>query len=312
MFFVFGSLFAEFYTQSIKVEKRSVFQERQYYGKVALNEDLSSVFTLRSEGFVEEIYISQTFQTIQKGTKLFSIYSPELLQAQNEYINALKYKSNIGATKEKLLLLGVSESVIETIKKTKTPIKSLPFFSQTQGVVFEKNISKGQYLKKGEMIYKIFDLSSVWFVAQIPQEELSFLSSLQTSSLKVLGINENFQAKFLQIIPTITPSSKFVEVRFLVENPTQTLFPNLFGIITLFSQPKKVIFAPKESVLLRNGKLYVFKKDEEGNFTPQEIEGVRLSSGDYEVVLGLESGDEIAQNALFILDSDAQANGDYE
>lgn len=307
-----GSLFANFYAKSIKIEKKSISQERKYYGKLAPNEDLSSVFSLRVDGFVESLEISQTYQKIQKGEKLFSIYSPELLQAQNEYINALKYKSNVGATKEKLLLLGVSEGVIKEIEKEKKPIKKVPFFSQTQGVVFEKNISKGQYLKKGENVYKIFDLTSLWFIAQIPQEEVDFLSNIKESNLEILGLNSSIQAQFLQIIPTINPSSKFVEARFLITNPSSRLFPNLFGIITLFTQSKEILYLPKECVLLRDGKLYVFKKDEGGGFAPLEIEAVRLSSGDYEVIGGLESGDEVAQNALFILDSDAQVNGEYE
>ena len=110
-------LSAEFYAKSIKVEKVKISQERKYYGRIALNEESISVFNLRVDGFVEDIKVSNSYQKIEKGSELFSIYSPELLQAQNEYINALKYKSNIVATKEKLLLLGVDERLIKKIKK---------------------------------------------------------------------------------------------------------------------------------------------------------------------------------------------------
>lgn len=304
-------LSAEFYAKSIKVEKVKISQERRYYGKIALNEESISVFNLRVDGFVEDIKVANSYQKIEKGSELFSIYSPELLQAQNEYINALKYKSNIVATKEKLLLLGVDERLIKKIEKEKKPLKVVPFFSKNQGLVYEKNISEGQYIKKGESIYKIVDLSSVWFIAQIPQEEFAFLSKPLNSSIEILGIKQKFQAQFLQIIPTINPSSKLLEARFLLKNPNLELFENLFGIITLSHPSKEVLFVPKECVLLRDNKLYVFKKDEEGKFAPQEIEALSLNAG-YEIISGLESGDEIAQNALFILDSDAQANGEYE
>ncbi len=304
-------LSAEFYAKSIKVEKVKISQERKYYGRIALNEESISVFNLRVDGFVEDIKVSNSYQKIEKGSELFSIYSPELLQAQNEYINALKYKSNIVATKEKLLLLCVDESWIKKIKKEKKPLKVVPFFSKNQGLVYEKNISEWQYIKKGESVYKIVDLSSVWFIAQIPQEECAFLSKPLNSSIEILGINQKFQAQFLQIIPTINPSSKLLEARFLLKNPNLELFENLFGIITLSHPSKEVLFVPKECVLLRDNKLYVFKKDEEGKFAPQEIEALSLNAG-YEILSGIEEGDEIAQNALFILDSDAQVNGEYE
>lgn len=310
VFLLIETLFANFYVKSIKVEKKEIRQERKYYGKIAFDEENISILALRVDGFVEEIHIASTFQKVKKGEMLFSVYSPELLQAQNEYLNALRFKSNILATKEKLRLLGVDEDVIKEITKNKKVLKNIPFFAKRGGIVLEKNISQGQYLKKGEQVYKFINLNRVWFVAQVPQEQIALLSMFKSARVKIIGMRDEIEAIFLQTIPLL--SGKFVEVRFLLNNPNHKLFENFFGSITLFGEPKETLFVPKECVLLRDGKLYVFRKNQEGGFSPVEIEAKELLDGGYEILSGIEEGDEIAQNALFILDSDAQVNGEYE
>ncbi|RDU69469.1 hemolysin D [Helicobacter cholecystus] len=311
LFLIVINAFAAFYVQTIKVEKKSLKEQRSYYGKVVGNENLFFTFTSRVDGFITELNASQSYENISKDSKLFSLYSAELLQAQNEYINALKFKNNIQTTKEKLLLLGVSPKVIELITKNKKAFVSIPFYANTQGVIFEKNITHGAFIKKGESLYKFLDLSTLWFVAKVPQEQIEFFSQIDSAEVKINGFKKAISMEFLQIIPQIQDDSKLVEIRFLLQNPKNSIFPNLFGKATIFQKAKEILFVPKESVLLRNEKLYVFAKNQEGEFEPIEIEGKKLAGGDYEILSGLEGGEEIAKNALFILDSDAQANGGY-
>lgn len=300
-----------FYIKTLVVQEQEFQEKYLYYGKVTENEELVKITTLKVDGFIEELFISKTYEYIHPKTKLFSIYSPELLQAQNEYINAINFKSNIANVRKKLLLLGFDQKILEQIKKTKKPMQVVPFFATERGFIFEKNISKGQFIKKGDPIYKIVDLSSLWFVARVPQEDIHLLLDIKNSSLRLEGVKKTIPAKFLEIIPKINPNDKFIEVRFLISNQDLKIFPNMFGQITLYKSAKTSLIIPRESVILRNNKLYVFLKDNDG-FNPTQIEARRLSDGNYEVFSGIKNKDEIAENALFILDSDAQINGEYE
>lgn len=300
-----------FYAQTMKLEPQVIQDERTYYGGIVQNDSSVQTITTRVDGFIEELFVSDTYSLVNNGDKLYSIYSPELLQVQNEYINALTFNSNVVNIKEKLSLLGFPKNLFKRLEREKKPMNYVTFVSQNKGFVFEKNITKGQFVKKGDALYKILDLSSVWFVAKVPQSDQDFLFSFKDATLKVEGMSDSFPMKFVKVLPNLGSSNKLLEVRFLVPNEKLRLFPSMFGTATLKKPGKKMLVAPKSAVLVRKQQEYVFLKDDSGEFTPVAVETRKLSNGDYEILSGVNSGDEIAVDSLFVLDADAQNNGDY-
>ncbi|PAF48304.1 hemolysin D [Helicobacter sp. 12S02232-10] len=300
----------DFSLPTIKVIQQEIAPSKRYYALLQPDESRIYSQNVRFEGFVEKLYANKTYLKVKKGEKLFSVYSPELINAQGELLASLRFNEQIGAIKEKLRLLGIPKNEIESIIKNRKIKNSIEISSNFDGVIFTKNISEGGFIKRGDELFKIIDLSHIWVVAKINQEDLEFLKHSQKAMVKVEGIPNKFQVTLENINPQIGLNDKFIEARFGLENQDSIFYPNMFAKIEIFGESKKRLVLPKDAVLIKNNQAIVFKKDDFG-FTPINIEVKQLSNGDYEILQGLKLGDEVAKNALFILDADAQNNGDY-
>ncbi|MWV62088.1 HlyD family efflux transporter periplasmic adaptor subunit [Helicobacter saguini] len=304
----------------VAVKKEKISESKSYYAK--LEADQSQIFSIvtRTDGFLQQLFVSQIYEKVRKNEALFTFYSPELIDAQSEYLVTSRYNHGHLA-RQKLELLGVNSKEIAKLSKGKI-LNEVTFYSPIDGVIFSKNFNAGSGVKKGDEIFKIVNLDSLWVVANINQEDLGFIQTLDSKKLENLEQNtiksyvildsfkKKIPIKFDIIYPNVT--NNFVQVRFILDNKNAEFFPNMFAKVLLESVPKERLILPKSAILQKNKKNYVFVASDD-EFMVQEIEAKRILGSDFfEIIDGLEVGEIVAKNALFMLDSDAQNNGDFE
>ncbi|WP_104748166.1 efflux RND transporter periplasmic adaptor subunit [Helicobacter cetorum] len=301
-----------FNISTTKVIEKEFAQSRRYYATLEPDERLIFSQNVRFDGYVEKLYTNRTYTPVKKGEKLLTIYSPELASVQSELLSSLKFNHQVDAIKEKLRLLGLENSSIEKVISTHKVQNEINIYSRFNGIIFRKSkdLNEGSFIKKGQELFQIIDLSKLWAIAKVNQEDLEFLKNTTKATLFVEGIKGKQEITLENINPIVNEKDKMLEARFNVPNSKLLYYPNMFAQVEIFQKAKKMKVLPKEAVLIKGGKAIVFKKDDFG-LSPLEIKATRLSDGSYEILEGLEVGEEVANNALFVLDADAQNNGDY-
>ena len=297
----------------IKVQKEQIGTLKSFYGHTALNETKIYDIVIRFDGYVTNLYANELYKTIKKGNPLFTIYSDEVNSIQEEIQIAKKFnKSLISSNIEKLKSLDINSSIIRKIKSSNKTIKNISFYSPTNSIVLQKNINKGSFAKKGKLLLQLASLDELWFIASVYQKDLSFIKKDMKAQILIDGIKKSIISKVDMIYPTVDLKTKTVDVRFVIENKDLKLYPNMFAKVNLKEISKERLTLPKTAVLSKGDKHFVFQYLSKTEFEPIEIKAKRINSNKYEIIEGLKEGQQVINNALFLLDSDAITNSLYE
>lgn len=230
-----------FNISTTKVIEKEFAQSRRYYALLQPNEALIFSQTLRFDGYVEKLYANKTYTPIKKGDRLLSVYSPELAGVQSELLSSLKFNQQVGAIKEKLKLLGLENFSIEKIISSHKVQNEITIYSRFNGVIFKKSpdLNEGSFFKKGQELFQIIDLSRLWALVKVNQEDLEFLKNTHQAILFVEGVKGKQAITLENINPIINPQDKMLEARFNVPNAQQLYYPNMFAQVEIFQKPKK-------------------------------------------------------------------------
>lgn len=290
----------------VKATKGEISHVKRYYAKLEAPESANSSVSMRTDGFIQELFVSQTYQKVERGEPLFTFYSPELIDAQSEFLTTKNHLS-----RQKLELLGVDSKEISTIAKTHKILNQVRFYAPVSGVVFAKNINVGSGVKKGEEILRIINLDTLWVVANINQEDIAFIQHTNNKAyVHIEGYKEKIPIDFEMLYPQVLDG--YLKARFSLPNANLEFFPDMFAYVFIESPSYNGLILPKNALLYKDRKYFVFMQSG-GEFIPKEVKArVILGRDFYEILEGLNEGDMVAKNALFILDSNAQNNGDYE
>lgn len=296
----------------VKVKKEQIGTLKSFYGRLAFDETKIYDIVSRFDGFVTNLDAKEQYLTLKKGDKLFSLYSDEVLSIQQEIQIAKNLnKQLVRSSVDKLKALDIDDSVIKKIKDSKTVLKDIPFYSPSNSIVLKKEINQGSFVKKGKLLLQLVSLDSVWFIASVYQKDLSFIKNKMEAKVFLDGFENPIQTEVDKIYPIVNSDTKSVDVRFVLKNSDLKYFPNMFGKVMLQEKTKEALTLPKTAVLLKGNKKYVFKLLSKTEIEPIEIEAKRVSSNKYEIIEGLSENEEVINNALFLLDSDAVTNGLY-
>ncbi len=296
----------------VKVEKEQIGSLKSFYGTTALNETKIYDIVTRFDGYITNLYANEQYKQIKRGSLLFTIYSDEVNSIQQEIHVAKKYnKSLVSSNIEKLKSLDINSSIIKKIKSSNKTITSLPFFSPINSIILQKKINKGSYVKKGQLLLQLASLDELWFIASVYQKDLAFIKKDMKAKIYIDGIKNPIDSKVDMIYPNVDLKTKAVDVRFIIPNKDLKLYPNMFAKVSLKAISKERLTLPKTAVLTKGSKYFVFQHLSETEFEAIEIEAKRISSNKYEILEGLEEGQTVINNALFLLDSDAITNGLY-
>ena len=296
-----------------KVVKEEISINKSFYGVTKIDESSLVDIVSRFDGYVTKLNANKKYMTIKKGEQLYSVYSQELLSIQNELQVAKNFNQNIyQSTFSRLDNLDISKSEQQKIKDGKMNSNGLVVTSPINGLLMEKNINQSSAVTKGNMLLQMASLDKIWFIASVYQSDLEFIKKDNKALITIDGINQKLNSKVDFIYPIFDEKTKTVDVRFILENEDLKLVPSMFGKVDINVKKDVMLTLPKTAVLKKADKFYVFKPLENGEFEPVKIEAKRISSNKYEILSGLNENDEVINNALFLLDSDAVTNALYE
>lgn len=287
-------------------------------GKIKADETKSASIVSHISGRIEKLFISYTGENVSRGQKIASIYSPELITAQKELLEAYKIKEEnpklYEATVNKLKFWKVTEQQIQSIVSSKKMIESFDIYSDFSGIVINKKVSVGDYLKGGEILFDIQNLNQLWAVFDVYENELGSIKNGANISYTTPSIpNKTFSSTINFIDPIINPSTRTATIRASIQNQNNRLKPEMFleGIINNNKNETSLVLVPKSAVLWTGERSVVYVKLPDLKTPSFEFREVALgeSSGEnYSVLSGLKNGDEVVTNGAFVIDASAQLN----
>jgi Cu(I)/Ag(I) efflux system membrane fusion protein len=288
-------------------------------GKIKENEKALETQASYFDGRIEKLFVNFEGEEVRSGQQLATIYSPELVSAQQELITAGSMKESqpdlYRAVRNKLKLWKLSEEQIAQIEKTGRVSENFPVYANVSGTVSEIMVKAGDYIKQGSPMFKIANLNTVWAVFNAYENQVSLLKEGQNIDIVTKAYPDTrFEAKISFIDPVLNSATRTIEVRAVLQNPNGQLKPGMFvaGMIGLTSKIKDDMIVIPESAVLWTGErsvVYIKTDLENPTFEMREITlGDMLNEG-YVVLNGLQNGDEIVTNGTFTVDAAAQLKG---
>jgi Cu(I)/Ag(I) efflux system membrane fusion protein/cobalt-zinc-cadmium efflux system membrane fusion protein len=288
------------------------------YGHITYNETQTMEVSSKVNGWIEKLHVDFTGEHVNKGEPLFEIYSPELTAAQEEYLTALRGGSRLGAggkdsllasARRRLLYFDVAESEIEEIEKTGTVKKTILIRSPFTGIVTMKNVIEGVFVKAGETVYEIADLSTVWLEAHIYEYELNWMREGLRAEMTLPYLpGKTYSGKVSFIYPYLQRQTRDVVVRLVFENPNLELKPDMYADVRIETVgPGKGLAIPSETVIRSGERNVVFVAEGDGRFSPRETTlGMPLNDGQVHILAGLAPGEKVVTSGHFLLDSESK------
>jgi Cu(I)/Ag(I) efflux system membrane fusion protein len=285
-------------------------------GKVAVNQNKSSAITSHISGRIIELYIDFEGDFVEEGERVASIYSPELIAAQQELFETAKYKEQnpvlYQAARKKLELWELPLSTINEIENGNTVMESVDIVSPVSGFVQQINVQRQQHVMAGSVMYKVADLSSVWVMFDAYESNVSVLKTGQQIHFSTTSYpGQVFTGIVDYIDPSLQNNSRSLKIRVEAENPQNRLKPNMLveGVLNASVSEESLLLIPRSAILWTGIRSVVFvKKNDstEPTFSAREIVLGERVGDQYVVLEGLEEGEEVVTNGTFKLDSAAQ------
>jgi len=297
--------------QTGMTEMRSLGRSMRTVGRVAVDETRLYKITTKFDGYIEKLYVNVTGQQIRKGQPLFSVYSPDLLSTQQEYLLAMRAAkqapSLLAAARQRLLLWDITSAEIRELERTGTARKSVTVHSPANGFVLNKIAVEGARVTAGEPLFEIANLDHVWIQADVYESELQFirLGAPAVTTLSYIP-GRTWTGRVTFIAPTVDPMTRTVKVRSEFDNADGALKPDMFGDVVIQQPARQVVVVPESAVLQTGTRSVVFVVKGDGTFEPREVSVGTKSEQFYEVRSGLRAGEKVVTQANFLIDSESR------
>lgn len=303
--------------------KRTLVRSVRALGSIQVDERRVHAVTPRFEGWIQKLYVNATGQAVKRGQPLLEIYSPELMTAQQEYLIAQEGQQVLQQASEqarvtaarltenalqRLHYWGIAQTQLRRLQTAGKPLDALPLLSPVNGVVLEKPAQEGMRFMPGELLFRIADLSNVWLLAEVFEQNISGIKPGQTVQVHIDAYPERlFSGNVGFIYPTLTTETRTVKVRVELPNSEGLLKPGLYGSVTLATQKEKGarLAIPESAVIDSGTRQVVLVQKDRGLFEPHSVKLARQTDGYYEVLEGLIAGDEVVTRANFLIDAES-------
>ncbi|MCL4468458.1 MAG: efflux RND transporter periplasmic adaptor subunit [Deltaproteobacteria bacterium] len=270
---------------------------------------------VRFSGYIQKLYADYTGMMVYKGQPLFTIYSPELLSAEQEYLLVVNnpYSANnrelVYAAEQKLRLWNITGRQIQDIKKAGRAYDTLSFYAPFTGYIIEKNVVQGQHVDAGQTLFRIADLSDVWAMVDIYESQIPFVRTGQQVSLQLLSFpGKDIKGTIDYIYPYLDNGTRTVKARVVVPNPGYSIKPDMYGSAVIRDDIGEKLAVPADAVMNTGTRQVVFVDRGDGYFEPHTVKLGEHVDRYYVVISGLESGDRVVTNPVFLIDAESNLN----
>jgi len=292
-------------------------------GRVEIDERLVGRVNLKFEGWIEELLVSAIGDHVKKGQRLFTIYSPDLVATQEEYLLALQSYRELGAsefpevsrgakdlleaTRRRLQLWDIRKNHIQDLERTGTVMRTLPIHSPVTGTVIRMEARTGTFVTPGTELYFIADLSHIWIQADIYEYELPYIKIGQDAAVTLsYDPNTKLHGRVGFIYPTLDPKTRTVKVRFELENLNEKLKPDMYANVELQVPLGIKLVVPRDAILESGERQLLFIHHGSGQLEWRNVK-LGATAGDWvEVKEGLKEGEHVVTGANFLIDSESQ------
>ena len=290
-------------------------------GRVEVDPTRVRKTNIKVEGYIERLFVDFVGRPVRRGQPLFSLYSPSLLAAENEYVLALQTREALdkaGATdnsgetlvegsRRKLELWDVPDEEIQRLEQTRTPSRALTFLSPISGVVTAKTVVQGSSVNVGDTPFEITDLTEVWVMADAYEGDLASVHVGMPASLTLKSYpGRTFRGNVTFIDPLLDPATRTAKVHMHFPNPGLELKPEMYGDVVLEGSDRKGLRIQADAVIRAGTKDIVFLALGDGKFAPREVQLGARNGGEVEVRSGLEAGEQVVTRANFLVDSESR------
>jgi len=304
-----------------KVEMKSLERVIRTVGRVDYDEKRIVTVSPKIGGWIEDLYVDFTGKFVKQGDPLLTIYSPELVATQDEYLLALHAKKELKkssfpevagsgdslaeSARRRLKLWDISDDQIKALEETGQSKKTLTLYSPFSGFVLEKNAYKGMNVMPGVALYKLADLSVVWLYGDIYEFELPFVHVGQQASIQIASIpGEVFTGRVIYVYPSLNPETRTAKVRFELENSHGKLKPEMYANVEIKVRLGQKLAVPVGAIIDTGVRQLAIVAKGSGYFEPREVKAVRVDDY-YEVIKGLKVGEQVVTSASFLIDSES-------
>ena len=305
------------------VTKRTLTRSIRALGSIQVDERRVHAVTPKFEGWIQHLYVNTTGQTVKRGQPLLEAYSPELVTAQQEYLIARQGQQALqqGSAQarstaehltdnalQRLHYWDIATAQLQRLQAQEKPLDTLPLLSPVNGVVLEKTAQEGMRFMPGELLFRIADLSTVWLLMEVFEQDIAGVRLGQIMQVRINAYPDQlFSGKVEFIYPTLTPQTRTVKVRVELPNVEGLLKPGLYGSVTLAALANKEtrLAVPDSAVIDSGVRQVVLVQKAEGRFEPRRVKLGQQADGYWEVLEGLNAGDEVVTRANFLIDAES-------
>jgi membrane fusion protein, copper/silver efflux system len=306
------------------VEKTHVKKPIRTVGRVVYDEKRLSAVTLKFGVWVEELYVKAVGDHVKKGQPLFAIYSPDILEAQQNYLVALEasqalkanssdggasstFEPSVRSARERLLLWDLTEDQVRDIEVKKKPQVRIAILSKVEGVVTERNAAQGDFVGAGMPIFRLADLSTVWIDAAIYEYEVPLVKPGDMAKVTLPSFpGQTFEYKVNFVYPYMDQETRSVRARLEVENPEGKLKPGMYAQATIEEDLGENLVVDQGAVFDTGKRQIVFVDLGEGRLEPREVKAGSRADGQVVVLEGLKEGEKVVTSGNFLIDSESR------
>jgi Cu(I)/Ag(I) efflux system membrane fusion protein len=285
-------------------------------GTVAWNERRVVQLQARASGYVEKLHARAPLDSVAKGAPLVEILFPDWAGAQEEYLllrrsESAELKALIGAARQRLLLLGMTETEIEAVEREGRTRSRITLRAPTSGVVAELGVREGMTVMPGQTLFRLVDLSTVWVNAEVPEAQAGWVRPGGKVEARVAAYpGEIFEGRIGAILPEVNMATRTLRTRIELSNSGAKLKPGMFATLAFARSPgRNSVLVPSEAVIRTGERNVVILAMSEGRFMPAQVEIGGEQGGMSEVRKGLEAGAKVVLSGQFLIDSEASLNG---
>jgi RND family efflux transporter MFP subunit len=315
---------------SVPVASQVLAKTIRSVGKIAYDETKVSHIHSKVTGYIEQVFVDYVGKVVRQGDPLFTIYSPDLVASQEEYLIALRSRGALkdssfewvskgsdnllAAARQRLRLWDVSEKEIESLEREGQVKRAVTIYSPVSGVVTERAAyHHGRYVDPQTDLYTLVDLSTVWVLGEVYEYELPWVKVGQTAEIEFpyAAAQKPLRGRITFIYPFLDPKTRTAQVRLELANPNLLLKPDMFVNLKLQIQLGRQLVVPEDAVLRTGTESYVFVDKGDGYFEPRAVQLGAEAEGAFAVESGLEPGERVVTAANFILDSESRLKGAF-